>query len=207
MTDSVTCFVADDHPAMVHAVCALLEQRGIEVVGTASNGAATIDSLAELQPTVALVDLRMPGVSGTEVTRQAARLSPSTAVILYTAYGEGSHLTEAIDAGARGFILKEAPLNDIVRAIEIVAAGGVYIDPVLAGFLATGAADKLPNLTQREREVLRLLADGLSNEEAGNRLSISTETVRTHVRKAMNKLDAETRTAAVATALRHSLIA
>ena len=105
-------------------------------------------------------------------------------------------------------MLKEAPLADLARAIELVAHGGTYVDPVLAGYLASAQMTaKLPQLTQREREVLRLLADGLSNEEIGKRLFISSETVRTHVRKAMGKLDADTRTQAVATALRQSLIA
>ena len=114
----------------------------------------------------------------------------------------------ALDAGARGFVLKEAPVGDLARAVTLVADGGTYVDPVLAGYLAQShAADRLPSLTQREREVLRLLADGNSNEEIGKRLFISPETVRTHVRKAMDKLESDTRTQAVATALRQSLIA
>jgi DNA-binding NarL/FixJ family response regulator len=138
----------------------------------------------------------------------AAAVAPQTAVILYTAYGDRALLTEALDAGARGFVLKEAPIGDLARAVTLVADGGTYVDPVLAGYLAQShAADRLPSLTQREREVLRLLADGNSNEEIGKRLFISPETVRTHVRKAMDKLDADTRTQAVATALRQSLIA
>ena len=104
--------------------------------------------------------------------------------------------------------LKEAPLTDLARAVELVAGGGTYVDPVLAGFLATAqATGKLPSLTQRERDVLRLLADGQTNEQIGRTLFISPETLRTHVRKAMDKLDADTRTQAVATALRQSLIA
>ena len=115
---------------------------------------------------------------------------------------------EALDAGARGFVLKEAPLPDLVRAVETVAHGGSYVDPVLAGVIASAeAAGRIPKVTQREREILRLLADGLTNEEIGKELFISPETVRTHVRKAMAKLDADTRTQAVATALRQSLIA
>ena len=103
-------------------------------------------------------------------------------------------------------MLKEAPLPDLVRAVERVAAGEAYVDPVLAGVLVSAQTDKVPSLTQREREVLRELADGLSNEEIGKRLFISPETVRTHVRKAMAKLEADTRTQAVAKALRQSLI-
>jgi DNA-binding NarL/FixJ family response regulator len=149
----------------------------------------------------------MPRISGVEVARRAAGSSPETAVVLYTAYGERAHLLEAIDAGARGFVLKEAPMADLGRAVEMVAGGAVYVDPVLAStFARSGAADRLQTLTQREREILRLLADGHSNEEIGKRLFISAETVRTYVRKAMKKLEADTRTEAVAKALRQSLI-
>jgi len=104
-------------------------------------------------------------------------------------------------------VLKEAPLDDLVRAVRTIAHGDTYVDPVLAGVLAgVQAAERLPRLTQRERDVLRLLAEGLSNELVGQRLFISAETVRTHVRGAMEKLEADTRTQAVATAIRLSLI-
>jgi DNA-binding NarL/FixJ family response regulator len=137
----------------------------------------------------------------------ARRASKQTAVILYTGYSDRTLLVEALDAGVRGFVLKEAPLADLARAIEIVAKGGVYVDPVLAGVLASGeATEQLSMLTQREREVLRLLADGMRNEEIGRRLHIAAETARAHIRNAMRKLDADTRTEAVATALRQQLI-
>jgi DNA-binding NarL/FixJ family response regulator len=205
---SITCLVADDHPAMVEAICDTLADDGIDIVGRAVDGEEALAKIQTRKPRVAVVDLRMPRVGGIETARQVARSTPETAMILYTAYGDRALLTEAIDAGARGFVLKEAPLADLVRAVRIVAEGGTYVDPVLAGALATAdATAKLPDLTQRERDVLRLLADGMSNEEIGKELFISPETVRTHVRKAMEKLDADTRTQAVATALRQSLIA
>lgn len=208
MAETITCLVADDHPAMIEAVCDVLEEHGIEVAGRARDGEEALAKLETRKPTVALVDLRMPRLSGIEVARRAQRSTPQTAVIVYTAYGERALLTEALDAGVRGFLLKEAPLSDLVRAIEMVAGGQTYVDPGLASVLATSdAAVKVTKLTQRERDILRLLADGLRNEEIGKRLFISPETVRTHVRKAMSKLDADTRTQAVATALRKSLIA
>ena len=208
MAETITCLVADDHPAMIEAVCDVLEEHGIEVAGRARDGEEALAKLETRKPTVALVDLRMPRLSGIEVARRAQRSTPQTAVIVYTAYGERALLTEALDAGVRGFLLKEAPLSDLVRAIEMVAGGQTYVDPGLASVLATSdAAVKVTKLTQRERDILRLLADGLKNEEIGKRLFISPETVRTHVRKAMRKLDADTRTQAVATALRKSLIA
>ncbi len=204
----VNCLVADDHPALRRAVTELLQSKGVQVIGEASDGEEALAKIKARKPDVALVDIRMPRLSGVEVARRASRSTPSTAIILYSGYGDQALLLEALDAGARGFVLKEAPLIDLHRAIETVAAGGVYVDPVLAGALATAAVDsKLPSLTQRERDVLRLLADGNSNEQVGKELFISPETVRTHVRKAMRKLEADTRTEAVAKALRQQLIA
>jgi DNA-binding NarL/FixJ family response regulator len=207
-TPAITCLIADDHPAVVEAVADVLVENGIDVVGRSRDGDEAVEKIQELKPQVALLDLRMPRMSGIEVARRVARSSPDTAVILYTAFGERALLTEALDAGARGFVMKEAPLAEVVRAVELVASGKTYVDPVLAGVISSSAAtDRIPSLTQRERDVLRLLADGNSNEEIGKQLFISPETVRTHVRKAMAKLDADTRTQAVATALRQSLIA
>ena len=207
MSVPITCVVADDHPAMLAAVADVLQRNGIEVLGRATDGQQALAQIEAAKPRVALVDIRMPRLGGIEVAKQAASVSPDTAIVFYTAFGDHALLSEALDVGARGFVLKEAPLADLVRAVERVAEGEAYVDPVLAGVLVGGPmADKTPTLTQREREVLRLLADGLSNEEIGKQLFISPETVRTHVRKAMTKLEADTRTQAVAIALRQSII-
>ncbi len=207
MIAAATIVVADDHPAMLAAVSEMLDRHGFDVVGRAADGQQAVALIEATKPKVALVDMRMPRFSGIEVAIQAASVSPETSIIFYTAYGDRALLSEALDVGARGFVLKEAPLSDLVRAVERVVAGEAYVDPVLAGFLVSGdLADRLPALTQREREVLRLLADGLANEEIGKQLHISAETVRTHVRKAMTKLEANTRTQAVAMALRQSII-
>ena len=203
-----TCVVADDHPAVLQAVADILEDSGVSVVARVGDGIAAAEQIESRRPQVALLDVRMPGLSGIDVARRVARSAPETGVLLYTGLGDQAMVLEALDAGARGFVVKEAPLPDLVRAVETVAAGGSYVDPVLAGVIARAdLGGRLPNVTQREREVLRLLADGHTNEEIGKRLFISPETVRTHVRKAMDKLDADTRTQAVATALRQSLIA
>jgi DNA-binding NarL/FixJ family response regulator len=203
----ITCVVADDHPAVLEAVAEFLAQAGIDVVARAHDGEEALARIEERNPRVALVDVRMPKLGGIELARRAQRSAPETAILLYTGYGDRALLTEALDAGVSGFVLKEAPMDDLVRAVRAVATGGTYVDPVLAGTLATSSVgNKLPQLTQREREVLRLLADGLANEEIGKKLFISAETVRTHVRKAMGKLDADTRTQAVARALRDHLI-
>jgi DNA-binding NarL/FixJ family response regulator len=198
---AVACLVAE-----LEAVCDYLELAGIVIAGRATSGEEALQKIELRKPGVALVDVRMPGLSGIEIARRAARSAPETSFVLYTGYGDRALLTEALDAGVRGFVLKEAPMDDLVRAVETVAAGGTYVDPVLAGSIATAAGERVAQLTQREREVLRLLADGLSNEEMGKRLFISAETVRTHIRKAMDKLDADTRTQAVAKALRQHVI-
>jgi DNA-binding NarL/FixJ family response regulator len=198
--------VADDHPAVLRSVCDILIDAGVDVVGRASNGEEAAAKIEATRPTVAVVDVRMPRMTGIEVAAQISRTTPETAVILYTAYGDRALLSEALDAGVRGFVLKEAPLQDLTRAVDMVAGGAVYVDPVLAGVLASAESERLPQLTKREREVLRLLADGLTNEEIGKRLFLSPETVRTHVQKAMRRLEADTRTQAVAVALRQSLI-
>ena len=200
----ITCVIADDHPAVLDSVSRVLASHGINVVAQARDGEDAVRAIEDHKPQVAVVDLRMPGMSGIAVARRVAQY---TSLILYTGYSDRTLLVEALDAGVRGFVLKEAPLADVSRAIETVARGGVYVDPVLAGVLASGeATQQLTMLTQREREVLRLLADGLRNEEIGRRLHIAGETARAHIRNAMRKLDADTRTHAVAMALRQSLI-
>jgi DNA-binding NarL/FixJ family response regulator len=206
MTAAATIVVADDHPAMLTAMAEMLARSGFDVVGRAPDGSQALQLIEAKKPTVAVVDMRMPKLSGIEVAIQSATVSPETSIVFFTAFGDRALLSEALDVGARGFVLKEAPITDLVRCVELVVAGEAYVDPVLAGFLVSGLTDRVPSLTQREREVLRLLADGLANDEIGKRLHISAETVRTHIRKAMSKLEADTRTQAVATALRQSII-
>jgi DNA-binding NarL/FixJ family response regulator len=205
---AVRCLIADDHPAVLAAVADFVSEHGVTVTARARDGEEAAMKIERTRPAVALLDIRMPRLSGVEVANRVARTAPETAVVLYTGFGDQALLADALDAGIRGFVLKEAPLADLVRAIETVAAGGIYVDPVLGGAIAIAQAAKgAPQLTDRERDVLRLLADGHSNERIGERLIISPETVRTHVRKAMIKLAADTRTQAVAIALRRQLIA
>ena len=208
MTLHHRCILADDHPAIVDAVSRFLEEvDDVELVGQAVDGGRALQLIDDLGPDVAVLDIRMPEPNGIEIARRLSAAGSDTAVILYTAAGERSVLLEALDAGARGFLMKEAPLDDLARAIRIVAGGGTYVDPALAGLLAgPQAAERLHTLTKREREVLRLLADGMRNIQVAEELSISPLTVRSHVKKAMDKLEADTRTQAVALALRESLI-
>jgi DNA-binding NarL/FixJ family response regulator len=204
----IRCVVADDHPAILDAVSRFLEsERGFELVGRANDGESVLRLIDEEKPEIALLDIRMPDIGGIDIAAKLALKGSATSVVLYTAYPERALLLAALDAGVRGFILKEAPLDELLRAIRIVAGGGSYIDAALAGVLAGPAAtERMLTLTKRERDVLRLLAEGMRDEQAGRTLSISPLTVRTHVQHAMAKLKCETRTQAVAVALRESLI-
>ncbi len=209
MSDSskIRCVVADDHPAVLKAVCDYFEANDIEVVAQATDGAAALREIESAAPGVAVVDLNMPRLSGIELTRTVGERSLPTAVLLYTGGGDQALLAEAVDAGARGFLFKESSLAELARAVRVVHDGGVYVDPVLAGSLAIGRATrKLVELTERERDVLRLLADGRDYDDISLELSISPETVRVHVRKAMGRLNANSRTQAVAEAIRQSLL-
>jgi DNA-binding NarL/FixJ family response regulator len=196
------CLIADDHPALTSAVSAYLSHNGFEVVGPASDGRRAVELATEEQPELALVDFRMPRLSGLELVAALREVSPATRIVVYTADADEQIAGDVLAAGAAALVLKEAPLADLVRALEAALAGGSYLDPALVKISAP-----VSKLTRRELDVLTLLAEGLQHEEIGRRLGISSETVRTHLRKASDRLGASTRTQAVATALRLGLIA
>jgi DNA-binding NarL/FixJ family response regulator len=200
--------VADDHPAIMDAFSRFLAREpDLELVAQAMDGEEALRLIESRAPDVAVLDVRMPSVGGIEILARLRDRGTVPAVILFTAFSERSLLLEALDAGARGFLRKEAPLSELLEAIRIVAGGGTYIDPELRGILTSSrATESLPALTKREREVLRMLADGMRNDRVASELSISPLTVQSHVRSAMTKLEADTRTQAVARALRESLI-
>lgn len=204
---AVTCLLADDHPPVLEFLSRYLGRHGLTITASTRDGAEALRRIEETRPSVAVLDVRMPRVSGIDVARRLAEAGAPTRVILYTGYGDGMLLADALDAGVVGLIDKEAPLDDLVRAIRIVADGGTYVDPGLGALLVTARTGVGPSLTPREREVLRLLADGCTNDTIAEALAISPQTVRTHIQKAMDRLGASTRTHAVAIALRESLIA
>jgi DNA-binding NarL/FixJ family response regulator len=202
---SVRCLVADDHPALLQAVCDFLEANELFVVGTAPDGERAVALAAETRPDVALVDFRMPRLSGVELIVRLLNTSPESKIVVYTADADEALVRSALGAGASAVLLKESPLDDLVRAVETSVAGATYVDPALSfGLDATAGT---PVLTDRECSVLTLLAEGMSHDEIGAQLSISGETVRTHVRKASKRLGGATRTETVAKALRLGLIA
>jgi DNA-binding NarL/FixJ family response regulator len=203
---SPTCVVADDHPPVLESVSRYLDTQGFRVIGRASTGDEALALIESQRPGVAVLDLRMPGLPGASVIRRAARTTPQSSCLVYSGFGDAAHLNEVLDAGARGYVLKEAPLDTLVRALGTVAGGGMYVDPALADVLIRALPARDLGLTPRERDVLRLLADGHSNESIGRELFISPDTARTQLGTAMAKLGVSTRTQAVAAALRHELI-
>lgn len=198
------CLVADDHPALVSVVVSTVAELGFDVVGPASTGTQAVE-LAHTRPDLAVVDLRMPELSGVELVSAIADASPETRIVVYTAGADKDVAATVLGAGAWAVLLKEAPLADLVRVLRTVSAGGRYVDPALAGSLLR--RDSTTALSRREAEVLTLLAEGLSYEEIAAQLGLHAETVRTHVRRAAARLGAATRTQAVAAALRGGLIA
>jgi DNA-binding NarL/FixJ family response regulator len=179
----------------------------MEVVGRATDGAAAVEEILRLQPDVAVLDISMPRLTGVEVAERLTAANVRTAILLYTGTPDAPLWRAGIAAGARGYALKTRSLDDLVRAVETVAAGAVFVDPEAAQQAGSGGATAgLPQLSERERQVLALLADGASYADAGRELHISPDTVRVHVRRAMDRLEADTRTEAVAKAIRLSLL-
>src|SRR5487761_173740 len=191
---TVTCLIADDHPPIVDCVARYLSAAGYAVVATARDGEQALTAIELYRPAVCVADLRMPRLGGLELARSAKSVSPETAVLLYSGFADRGLVAEALDAGAQGGALKDSPLDDLTRAIDLIASGSVYIDPVLAAELARTDPAAAKRLSGREREVLRLLAEGGSYGEIGAELFLSPDTVRAHAHRAMTKLGAKTRT-------------
>jgi DNA-binding NarL/FixJ family response regulator len=201
-----TCVVADDHPPVLESIARYLDAQGFRIVGRAANGEEAVALVESQRPELVVLDIRMPGLYGAAVIRRVARTTPQSSCVVYSGFGDAAVLNEALDAGARGYVLKDAPLEALVRALQTVSGGSMYIDPALADVLIRAMPGRDLGLTARERDVLRLLADGHSNESIGRELFISPDTARTQLGTAMAKLGVSTRTQAVATALRHELI-
>jgi DNA-binding NarL/FixJ family response regulator len=202
----ITCLIVDDHEVVREGLrLSLSRSPHIRVVGEAGDGQGAIDLAERRRPDVVIMDVRMPGMDGLDATKELTERTPDTAVLIFTAYSERSLLARGLESGAKGYILKEAPHETLIRAIEKVAGGESFIDPALMPAFLSGK-DREDMLTGREREILQLLADGMSNADVAARLFISQETVKSHVRHILAKLEADTRTHAVAIALRDAII-
>ena len=205
----IGCLVVDDHAIVREGLRRVLSQDDeMVVVGEASSGEAALEMVALRRPDVVLMDARMPGIGGVAATRSIAEDHPTVRVVMFTAHAEQDLLWEALDAGAQGFVLKDSDSGALVGAIRQVMEGEPYVDPRLApDFLRQLAKPRSAGiLSAREREILQMLADGCSNREVSERLVVSVETVKTHVKHILAKLGAEHRTQAVAIGIRQSLI-
>jgi DNA-binding NarL/FixJ family response regulator len=206
VADEITCLIADDHEVVREGLrLALSRSPRIRVIGEASDGKSAVTLTERRKPDVVIMDLRMPDMDGLEATEQILAKSPEVAILIFTAYGERSLMQRGLESGARGYILKETPHETLIRAVEKVAGGDTFVDPALMAEFIAGKG-QMEILTPREREILQLLADGMSNVDVAAKLFISQETVKSHVRHILAKLEADTRTQAVAIALREAMI-
>lgn len=209
--NTLRIFLADDHSVMRQGLRALVAaQADMDVVGEADNGRTALLKASELQPDVVVMDVSMPELNGIQVTERLKRVSQKIKVLVLTAHDDGGYLRQLLEVGASGYVLKKVAAEELINAIRVVAAGGVYLDPTLADKVVSGYVGRRrlkgaqPNndLSEREAEVLRLVAWGYTNKEIGAYLSISVKTVETHKSNLMGKLDLKSRVEMVRYALR-----
>lgn len=213
MTDSIRILVADDHPVVRDGLVAILgTQSDFTVVGEAGTGVETVQRVISLRPDVLLLDLEMPGVDGVGVLKQLRETDVPTRVVVFTAFDTDERILDAVQAGAQGYLLKGAPREELFNAVRVVHSGGSLLQPIVASKLLRQvsreqAKESSPDvLTERELEVLRLMAQGLQNKEIAARLVISERTVKFHVSSILAKLGAGNRTEAVKIASQRGLI-
>jgi len=211
---SIRLLVADDHPVVRDGLVAMLStQPDLVVVGEAATGAEAVERAAALAPDVILLDLEMPGMDGVEALRQIRAARPDAPVIVFTAFDTDERIMSAVRAGAQGYLLKGAPRDELFKAIRVVSEGGSLLQPVVASKLlqhmsqqTTERETSADSLTEREMEVLKLLAQGKTNKEIAAALVISERTVKFHVGSILSKLGAGNRTEAVTLAAQRGLV-
>jgi two-component system NarL family response regulator len=216
--DAIRVMICDDHALFRRGLIMVLESEdGIEVVGEAEDGEDAVGKAVELTPDVVLMDVRMPRVSGIDAARAISEAVPSTKILMLTVSDEEDDLYDAIKAGATGYLLKEISIEEVAHAIRAVMSGQSLITPSMASKLLTEftnlakKADErqsvpTPRLTDRELEVLKLVAQGMSNREIAGELYISENTVKNHVRNILEKLHLHSRMEAVVYAVREKLL-
>ena len=199
----IRVLVADDHPVVQHGLCTMLElEDDIAVIGRAADGEEAVEQARLHRPDVILLDVQMPAMDGIEALRRIRADDPKARVIVLTTYRNEDYLFPSLQAGARGYLLKDATREQLAGAIRAVFAGESLLDPELV----SAAKAELPALTARERDVLRLMADGKNNAEIATQLFVSENTVKTHVSNILEKLECKDRAAAVLSAWKLHLI-
>lgn len=212
----ITILLADDHNVLRQGIAQVLgSQEDMQVVAQASSGEEAIQLASTHRPTVALLDIKMPDVDGIEVTRAISADFPEVGIIILTMYKKEDYIFEAIKAGASGYLLKEAEMDELLSAVRTVAAGEAVLTPAIAAkvlkefrrpMASKKQAEETVELAERDVEILQLLAQGLSNQEIGDRLSIAEKTVRNRLWSVYKQLHLKNRTEAAMYALREGLI-
>jgi DNA-binding NarL/FixJ family response regulator len=212
----VRILLADDHPIVRRGLRSLLDQAGLPVTAEAEDGLNAIRLCEEIHPDVMILDIAMPKLTGIDVTSRATKLTNAPAVIILTMYSDESYIIRALEAGARGYLLKSAADEDLVPATRAVAHGKPFFSPAMTGVLIEDYVRRLQNqglddsyhlLTSREKEVLQLLAEGRSNKEVAAELDVGLSTVETHRSNLMQKLSLHNTAEIVLYAVRKGVIA
>jgi DNA-binding NarL/FixJ family response regulator len=200
MTKPLRLLLVDDHAIVREGLRALLAaDPRFEIVGEAAEAGGAISAAASLHPDLVVMDLSLPGMNGVQATRQLKAQHPDTRVVALTVHEEGGYLRSLLDAGASGYVLKRSAASELLRALHVVSDGGTYLDPALAGQLVgrvvrnAPQAGPAPSLSDRESEVVRLVARGYSNKEIAHKLDVSVKTVETYRYRAVEKLGLRSR--------------
>lgn len=202
--------LADDHVLVRQGLKSLLDREGCQVVAEASDGQAAVRHVESLQPDIAILDISMPTLNGMNAARQISRSSPKTKTILLTQHDESQYIREALEAGVRGYVLKNQVASDLLLAIRQVSRGQVYLSPgvssaVMEAYQSKSEKSKNP-LTLRERQVLQLIAEGKSTRDVATLLGISVKTAESHRTRLMQKLDIHETASLVLYAVRHGIV-
>lgn len=215
ITKSISIVLADDHLIVRQGLHALLEaEPDLNVIGQTGDGLEAVELVKRLNPDVAVLDLMMPGLNGLEVARQLSKMTPRTKIIILSMYDDEGFVLEALSNGVSAYVLKDTGSADLINAVREVTSGHRYLSPSLTDraidvyeqMTKLGTMDKYETLTTREREVLHLSAEGLTNNEIAQRLGISIRTAETHRSKLMHKLDVHTQADLTRYAIRRGII-
>jgi DNA-binding NarL/FixJ family response regulator len=212
MTKTIDLLIVDDHPVVRDGLIAILStQPDFNVVEEAASGEHALTLFQQVQPDVILLDLEMPGMDGVEVIKRLRQMQPEVKIVVFTAFDTDERILNALQAGAKGYLLKGVPRSELFEAIRVVHGGGSLLQPVVASRLlnqlsGTETSGPAEELTPRESEVLQLLAHGKTNKEIATELVISERTVKFHISSILAKLGATNRTEAVTTALQQGLV-